>query len=41
MSTALWLIQARAQSLVAGSLEGLRALVARAFAPVNYEPRSR
>jgi rhamnulokinase len=35
------LVQARAQGLVTGSLEGLRALVARAFVPVRYEPRSR
>ncbi|SMG18846.1 rhamnulokinase [Agreia pratensis] len=35
------LIQARAQGLVTGSLESLRALVAQAFAPVVYEPRSR
>jgi rhamnulokinase len=35
------LIQARAQGLVTGSLESLRALVAQAFAPVRYEPRSR
>lgn len=33
------LIQARAQGLVTGSLESLRALVAQAFAPVRYEPR--
>jgi rhamnulokinase len=35
------LIQARAQGLVTGSLESLRDLVARAFAPVRYEPRAR
>ncbi|SKA79974.1 rhamnulokinase [Agreia bicolorata] len=35
------LIQARAQGLVTGSLESLRSLVAQAFAPVVYEPRSR
>jgi rhamnulokinase len=33
------LVQARAQGLVTGSIEGLRALVARAFAPRRYEPR--
>lgn len=33
------LIQARTQGLVTGSLESLRALVARAFVPVRYEPR--
>lgn len=33
------LIQARTQGLVSGSLESLRALVARAFVPVRYEPR--
>jgi len=32
------LVQARAQGLVDGDLESLRALVARAFAPVRYEP---
>jgi rhamnulokinase len=35
------LIQARTQGLVTGSLESLRSLVARAFTPVSYEPRSR
>lgn len=34
------LIQARAQGFVTGSLESLRALVARAFAPHSYRPRS-
>lgn len=33
------LVQARAQGFVHGDLESLRALVARAFAPVRYEPR--
>ena len=33
------LVQARAQGLVTGSLESLRALVAQAFAPRCYEPR--
>lgn len=33
------LIQARAQGFVSGSLESLRALVARAFAPTTYRPR--
>ncbi|TFB72090.1 rhamnulokinase [Cryobacterium glaciale] len=33
------LVQARAQGLVTGSLESLRALVARAFAPRRYDPR--
>lgn len=32
------LVQARAQGFVDGDLESLRALVARAFAPVRYEP---
>ncbi|MBM7503147.1 rhamnulokinase family protein [Agromyces aurantiacus] len=35
------LVQARAQGLVAGDLESLRALVARAFPPVRYEPSGR
>lgn len=35
------LVQARAQGLVDGDLESLRALVARAFAPVRYEPTGR
>jgi rhamnulokinase len=35
------LVQARAQGLVDGDLESLRALVARAFAPVRYEPTER
>jgi len=34
------LIQARTRGLTTGSLESLRALVARAFAPVRYGPRS-
>jgi len=34
------LVQARVQGLVTGSLEGLRALVARAFTPKRYEPRA-
>jgi rhamnulokinase len=34
------LVQARAQGLVSGSLESLRALVAAAFAPVEYLPRT-
>jgi rhamnulokinase len=34
------LIQARSQGLVTGSLESLRALVARAFAPHRYDPRA-
>ena len=34
------LVQARAQGLVTGSLESLRALVARAFAPRRYVPRA-
>ena len=34
------LIQARAQGFVTGSLESLRALVARAFAPTPYWPRA-
>lgn len=33
------LVQARAQGLVSGSLESLRAIVAAAFAPVIYQPR--
>lgn len=33
------LVQARAQGFANGDLESLRALVARAFAPVRYEPR--
>ncbi|TFD56314.1 rhamnulokinase [Cryobacterium sp. Hh7] len=33
------LVQARAQGLVTGSLESLRTLVARAFAPRRYEPQ--
>lgn len=33
------LVQARAQGLVSGDLESLRALVARTFAPVRYQPR--
>ncbi|GAA1448007.1 rhamnulokinase [Leifsonia poae] len=33
------LVQARAQGLVAGDLETLRALVARVFAPALFEPR--
>lgn len=32
------LVQARAQGIVDGDLESLRALVAQAFAPVRYEP---
>ncbi|MEB0307606.1 FGGY-family carbohydrate kinase, partial [Cryobacterium sp. 10I1] len=32
------LVQARAQGLVTGSLEGLRALVARSFVPERYTP---
>jgi rhamnulokinase len=35
------LVQARAQGLVAGSLESLRSLVALAFAPVRYTPAAR
>lgn len=35
------LVQARAQGVVDGDLESLRALVARAFAPVRYEPTGR
>lgn len=35
------LVQARAQGFVDGDLESLRALVARAFAPVRYEPSRR
>ncbi len=35
------LVQARAQGLVAGSLESLRALVATAFSPVRYLPSAR
>jgi len=35
------LIQARAQGFVEGSLESLRSLVARAFSPRRYLPRSR
>ena len=37
------LVQARAQGLLAGdtSLEGLRAIVAKTFAPVRYEPSAR
>lgn len=35
------LVQARAQGFVDGDLESLRALVARAFAPVRYEPTGR
>ncbi|WP_411720454.1 rhamnulokinase [Mycetocola sp.] len=34
------LIQARAVGLLAGDLESLRALVARSFEPVRYEPRT-
>lgn len=34
------LVQARAQGLVTGSLESLRALVASAFSPKRYEPRA-
>jgi rhamnulokinase len=34
------LVQARSQGLATGSLEGLRALVARAFPPRRYEPRT-
>lgn len=33
------LVQARAQGLVTGDLESMRALVARTFAPVRYQPR--
>ncbi|MCJ1701683.1 rhamnulokinase [Rathayibacter festucae] len=33
------IVQARAQGLVSGSLESLRALVRRAFPPTRYEPR--
>lgn len=35
------LVQARAQGIVTGSLESLRALVARAFPPTLYRPRGR
>ncbi|MCS5735829.1 rhamnulokinase [Herbiconiux daphne] len=35
------LVQARAQGLVSGSLEALRAIVATTFAPVRYEPTGR
>jgi rhamnulokinase len=35
------LVQARAQGFAHGDLESLRALVARAFAPVRYEPSGR
>ncbi|SFR68559.1 rhamnulokinase [Agromyces sp. CF514] len=35
------LVQARAQGFVGGDLESMRALVARAFAPRRYEPRTR
>jgi rhamnulokinase len=35
------LIQARAQGFVEGSLEALRSLVATAFSPKRYLPRSR
>lgn len=35
------LVQARAQGLVTGSLESLRALVARSFSPRSYSPRAR
>lgn len=35
------LVQARSQGLATGSLEGLRALVARAFPPRRYEPATR
>ncbi|MFE5670168.1 rhamnulokinase family protein [Agromyces sp. NPDC056523] len=35
------LVQARAQGFAEGDLESLRALVARAFAPVRYEPSGR
>jgi rhamnulokinase len=35
------LVQARAQGYADGDLESLRALVARAFAPVRYEPSGR
>ena len=35
------LVQARAQGLATGSLEGLRALVARAYPPQRYEPHPR
>ncbi len=34
------LVQARAQGLVTGDLEALRALVVAAFPVVRYEPRS-
>ncbi|MFF1571462.1 rhamnulokinase family protein [Leifsonia sp. NPDC058292] len=34
------LVQARAHALVSGDLESLRALVAGAFAPTRYEPRT-
>ncbi|MGW9167155.1 rhamnulokinase [Agromyces sp. NPDC055658] len=34
------LVQARAQGFASGDLESLRALVARAFEPVRYEPRA-
>ncbi len=34
------LVQARAEGLASGSLEALRALVASAFSPKRYEPRS-
>jgi rhamnulokinase len=32
------LVQARAQGFVSGSLEGLRALVRRAYSPILYQP---
>lgn len=35
------LVQARAVGLVSGDLESMRALVARSFEPVRYEPRAR
>jgi rhamnulokinase len=34
------LVQARAQGLVTGDLENLRALVAKAFVPLRYEPQA-
>ncbi|MDQ1608676.1 MAG: rhamnulokinase, partial [Microbacteriaceae bacterium] len=35
------LVQARAHQFVTGDLETMRALVARAFPPIAYEPRQR
>ena len=34
------LVQARAQGLVSGNLEALRAIVATAFSPVRFLPRA-